>query len=559
MIPPIAGLDKIEYLTNETIFDLENLPRSTIILGGGPFAIETAQALNRLGVKITIIHRSGQILKKEDVELVEHLRNILEGEGIIILSNTKVLRLDKEGRRIIVSIENSPDKGQIQAESLLMAAGRVPNIEDMGLENAGVQYDTTGVIVDRYLRTTAKNIYACGDIVPPYLHSHLAEYEAIIAATNACFGLPTKKTNYKNTVWTTFTDPELAHAGMTEEQARSKYGNDLKIYRCYHNKIDRCRTDLVENGISKIICDSKSRILGAQILGHGATEVMHELQLAKSMGKKFSKIASIIHSYPSYSDSIRLAAKNCYIERLKNNIFIKFVQNIKNNRKFQSTVGIGLILFLLLMLLPTKQWLAGILQWSQGLESGLGTLLFVILLYVVCSIFLLPVSVLTLGSGFLFGILLGQIVALVGSLLGASASFYISRKFGRKWIASKIAGNKKYEVIDEAVAKEGYIIVALTRLSTILPFNLVNYAFGLTKIKFLHYVYSSIAGMLPGLITYVFLGACMESLADAGTGDVEKGIIVKILSIFGFIATIVVILYVRYKAKKAIRNSISQD
>ncbi|MBL7184926.1 MAG: FAD-dependent oxidoreductase [Phycisphaerae bacterium] len=327
-IPPIQGLGEIPYLTNETIFDLEALPRSMIVLGAGPIGIELSAALNRLGVKVTIIQRSANVLQRDDAELVDRLIQILRHEGVEILTETKTKEFTRRGSKIIAEIEDEKGQRQIKAESVLVSVGRRPNLDGLDLEKAGVEFDSAGVKVDRHLKTSANNIYACGDVVPPYLFTHIAEYEAIIATTNACFGLPLKKTNYDNVLWATYTDPELAHAGLTEEQARRRYGDKIRIYRWEHKDVDRAKTDLAQNGLSKFICDNKGRLWGIHILGHGATELMHEAQLVKSLGLPFSKIASVIHAYPSYSDAVRQPAKRCYIDILQNNFFIKLLKKI---------------------------------------------------------------------------------------------------------------------------------------------------------------------------------------------------------------------------------------
>ncbi len=327
-VPAVEGLDSIPFLTNETIFDLEILPESMIIMGAGPIGIEMASALNRLGVNVTVLLRSGQILKKEDKELADRLLQILQAEGVTISTNTQTKKLSQDQNKIIATVEDKQGQRQIEAESLLVAVGRKPNIMDLNLKKAGVEFDKTGLKVDHHLKTTAKNIYAAGDVIPPYLFTHIAEYEAIIATTNACFGLPIKKTNYENVLWCTYTDPELAHAGLTEEEATQRYGNNIRIYRWEHKDVDRARTDLADNGLSKFICDNKGKLLGIHILGHGAGELMHEAQLAKSIGLPFSKIASVIHAYPSYSDAVRQPAKKCYIDLLQNNFFLKLLKKI---------------------------------------------------------------------------------------------------------------------------------------------------------------------------------------------------------------------------------------
>jgi pyruvate/2-oxoglutarate dehydrogenase complex dihydrolipoamide dehydrogenase (E3) component len=329
LIPPIEGLDKVTYLTNETIFDLKTLPKSMIVLGAGPIGIELSAALNRLCVKVSVILRSSQILKKEDKELADRLMEILQEEGVRILTKTKTAGFAHGNGKIVADVEDQQGRRQIEAESVLVAVGRRPNTSELALEKAGVEFNEQGIVVDKHLRTTAKNIYACGDVVPPYLFTHMAEYEAIVATTNACFGLPIKKTNYENVLWCTYTDPELAHAGLTEQQAREQYGDKIRVYRWEHKDVDRAKTDLAQNGLSKFVCDKKGKLLGIHILGHGAAELMHEAQLAKSIGLPFNKIASVIHAYPSYSDAVRQPAKRCYIDSLQNNFLLKLIKKIK--------------------------------------------------------------------------------------------------------------------------------------------------------------------------------------------------------------------------------------
>jgi pyruvate/2-oxoglutarate dehydrogenase complex dihydrolipoamide dehydrogenase (E3) component len=327
-VPDIEGLDSVPYLTNETIFDLDALPKSMIVLGAGPIGIELAASLNRLGVKVTVLLRSSRILKKEDEELSERLAEVLQDEGLEIMTDTKSLSFSGKPGKITAEIERDSTRGSLQAESLLVAVGRRPNLGGLGLDKAGVEHDETGIKADHHLRTTAKNIYACGDVVPPYLFTHIAEYEAVIATTNACFGLPIKSTNYDNVLWCTYTDPELARAGLTEEQAREKYGDGIRVYRWEHKDVDRAKTDLATEGLSKFICDKKGHLLGIHILGHGAAELMHEAQLAKSQGIPFTKIASTIHAYPSYSDGVRQPAKRCYIDMLQDNPFLKTARKL---------------------------------------------------------------------------------------------------------------------------------------------------------------------------------------------------------------------------------------
>jgi len=327
-VPAVEGLADVPYLTNETIFSLEKLPESMVVLGAGPIGVEIAAALNRLGVKVTIVQRSSNFLKKDDPELVERLMRILRDEGVEILLETQTRRFVQSASRIVAEVEDAAGGRTLETDSVLVAVGRMPNVDTLDLEQAGVEYDKKGVKVDRHLRTTASNIYAAGDVVPPYLFTHMAEYEAVVATTNACFGLPVRRADYTHVLWATYTDPELAHAGLTEDQARARYGDGIRVYRWEHRHVDRAKTDLADAGLSKFVCDRKGRLLGIHILGHGAAELMHEAQLAKSLGVPFSRIASVIHAYPSYSDAVRQPAKRCYVDNLQNNVFLKVLKKV---------------------------------------------------------------------------------------------------------------------------------------------------------------------------------------------------------------------------------------
>ncbi len=323
-VPPINGIDKINFFTNDTFFEQKKLPDSIIILGGGPIGIELGQALNRLDVKTTVIQRNTRILMKDDAELAEMLQNNLINEGLNILLKTKSLKIKKENNKIALTIQNNK-KSNLKADALLIATGRKSNTDSLKLENAGIVYDNKGIIVDDFLKTSSSNIYACGDVIGHYLFSHIAEYQAVVAGTNAC--LPIKrKINYENIIWTTFTDPEFAHAGLTEEQARIKHGDKIKIYKYNFNSLERSITDHTEDGIAKFILTKKGFLLGAHILGHNAGELLHEAQILKTLKIKFSKIQSVIHSYPTYSDITRQSGKKAYIDELQNNFLIKIIK-----------------------------------------------------------------------------------------------------------------------------------------------------------------------------------------------------------------------------------------
>lgn len=233
-------------------------------------------------------------------------------------------------------------------------------------------------------------------------------------------------------------------------------------------------------------------------------------------------------------------------------------------RALYAILGYKAILFALIVagavtgtiLFPVKEWLIKGLEWTQGL--GIWGPVFVIGFYIVACVLLLPGSVLTLGAGFIFKVVVGTITVSIGSTLGACAAFWVGRTVARKWIAGKVAQNKKFAAIDEAVAQQGFKIVLLTRLSPVFPFNILNYAFGLTKISFWKYALASWIGMIPGTIMYVYFGAGLRSLADVASGQVEKGTAGRIFFWVGLVITIIVTVFVTRIARKALKQAIPQ-
>ena len=328
LIPSIEGIGKTPYLTNNTVFSLDTLPRSLAVLGGGPIGIELASALNRLGVETTVVEMFDHILFREDRELADMLAGKLLGEGLKFETSAKAVKLAGDESRITLTTQsNGGPRKEITAQSILIASGRKPNTEGLDLEKAGVRHNHNGIEVDECLRTASDNIYACGDVTGPYRFSHMAEYQSILACSNAF--LPFKRrADYRHVIWCTFTDPELAHAGLTEEEARAAHGGSIKVLRFDFSKIDRARTDIEEFGMSKVILDKKGKFLGAHILGTHAAEVLHEIQLAKHFNIPFDRIWQAVHLYPSYSDVIRQSSKYHYADKMKNNPLIKLLKKV---------------------------------------------------------------------------------------------------------------------------------------------------------------------------------------------------------------------------------------
>ncbi|MCG8571080.1 MAG: NAD(P)/FAD-dependent oxidoreductase [Spirochaetes bacterium] len=327
-VPPIPGLDKVSYFTNENFFDQKELPESMLVLGGGAIGIELAQSLNRLGVQTTVVEMMDQILFREDQELVEILVKQLEQEGLNLLTKTKAVKVEYVDKKIHLTVEQEGQNKVIIGDQILVAVGRKPNIEGLDLEKASVKYNRKGIEVNEKLQTSASHIFACGDIAGPYQFSHMAEYQAVIAGKNAVLPF-SSKVNYQHVLWTTFTAPELAHAGLTEAEARKQYGDRIQIYHYPYHYLDRAKADSNMEGLAKIILDPKGYIIGAHILGYHAGEFIHEVQILKTLGIKFTKIQKVIHGYPTYSDMIRQMGKIAFVDSIRNNFFVKLIGKLR--------------------------------------------------------------------------------------------------------------------------------------------------------------------------------------------------------------------------------------
>jgi pyruvate/2-oxoglutarate dehydrogenase complex dihydrolipoamide dehydrogenase (E3) component len=325
LVPPVPGLADTPHLTNESLFELEKLPESALVMGGGPIGLEMAQALSRLGVEITVVEMLDRILFREDPDAAEVVRKKLIAEGVTLLTGAKAVETAPRKNGISLTIETDGRKAILEAESLLVAVGRGTATAGLNLEAAGVSTSPKGVRVNKKLQTTNPKIYAAGDVAGPYAFSHMAEYQGVTAALNAI--LPFKKTaTYKHVAWTTFTDPEIARAGMLEEEAQKAYGNRVKVYTHRYEDLDRGRTIPGTKGIVKIILGPGSKILGAHIAGPRAGELICEIQVMKTLGIGYHKLRGVIHPYPTFADILRQIAKKVAMDRMLGHPLVKAVR-----------------------------------------------------------------------------------------------------------------------------------------------------------------------------------------------------------------------------------------
>lgn len=322
MIPPITGLSEVSFLTNESFFLQEELPKSIIVLGAGAIGTELSQAMNRLGVKVKLVEMADEILPREDKELTTKLSSKLIEEGIEILTSHKAVNVFEEDNLVKLDLEGPNGTIEISGEKLLLALGRQPKFDGMGFDEVGIEYDRRGIKVNDYLETSLKGIYAVGDCTGPYLFSHMANVQGIRAVQNAI--LPIKrKIDYTHVVWCTFTSPELATAGLSEAEAKKRYGDSIRVYRHSYQELDRAKTKPGSLGEVKLVLDSKGKVLGASILGDRAGELISEIQVIKSLALNYGKLAGVIHPYPTYSEILSKISKRVKIDNILNNKIVK--------------------------------------------------------------------------------------------------------------------------------------------------------------------------------------------------------------------------------------------
>jgi pyruvate/2-oxoglutarate dehydrogenase complex dihydrolipoamide dehydrogenase (E3) component len=306
--PPVEGLEEAGFLTSETLFTLERAPRSIVVLGGGPIAIEMAQALVRLGVEVTVLEMGDGILSRDEPELASRVAARLRAEGVSLHTATAAQRvtLDGDGTKRVHAGERS-----FAADELLVAAGRAPNVEGLGLEEAGVAVGPEGIVVDDRLRTSRRGVWAAGDVTGGPLFTHAAGFDAARAVRNMAF--PGSSGPADEVPWTTFTDPELAHVGLTAAQACERHGDGaVEVHRMELADSDRARAEEATDG-AILVVTAKGRIVGAHVLAPAAGEVIHELALALRQGLDLHELAGMIHVYPTYAlDLQRLAGEAAY-------------------------------------------------------------------------------------------------------------------------------------------------------------------------------------------------------------------------------------------------------
>ena len=317
--PPIEGLEETGYITNEEVFHLKKLPARLLVLGAGAIGMELGQSFARFGSRVTIVEMNERILSKEDREVSALMEKIFRDEGIEILTSTKAVKFRKgENGAKIATCEAGGKTFEIEADEILAAVGRQPNLDGLELEKAGVRFDKKQIETDEYLRTSNKNIFAAGDVTGHFQFTHMADYEAQIVIQNAFVPFPfKKKTDFRVVPWATFTEPEIGRVGMTEAEAEKEFGAErVKIYKVDFTENDRAQAEGATEGFAKIVTH-RGRIVGATVAGARGGELIHEFVWAMKENLKISDLNHIIRVYPTLAKITQAAGTEATLETLK--------------------------------------------------------------------------------------------------------------------------------------------------------------------------------------------------------------------------------------------------
>jgi len=324
--PSIPGLAEVGFLDNANLWSLEELPRELVVIGAGPSGIEFAQAFARLGSRVTVLAETEQILPKEDTEVAQFLQRRLESEGIEFHLGVTVAKVSRRDKQTTCSWKKSSDgtTGDSRGTHLLVAAGRLANVEDLNLEAVGIHADAEhGIEVNEYLQTRSSRIYALGDVLLQREFTHAAQREAEVVFQNAVLRL-SKKIDYSALPWTTFVDPEVATVGLSAAEAEEKYP-EIRVFRADYADLDRARIDGLAEGFAKVVTTPTGKILGATVVGEQASSILQEFVLAMENGLTLNDIAATTHPYPTYLGLAHAIANQYAATRLESG----FMQALK--------------------------------------------------------------------------------------------------------------------------------------------------------------------------------------------------------------------------------------
>jgi pyruvate/2-oxoglutarate dehydrogenase complex dihydrolipoamide dehydrogenase (E3) component len=323
-VPPINGLGSVAYLTNETIFDNTELPETLIIIGGGPIGMEMAQAHARLGSRVTVLEAMTP-LSKDDPELTKFVLSKVVEDGVRVMAGAKIVSIKQQNNEIVVEVEAEGKNETLTAAKILVAAGRSPNVSGLGLDNAGIKHSNRGINVNKAMKTSNRRVYAIGDVAGSFQFTHVANYHAGLVIRNALFGVRVKERT-DHIPWVTFTDPELANVGLSEEQARAKF-RKINVLRWPFAENDRAQAERKAGGLIKVIVSPKGKILGAAIVGANAGELIQPWSLAISSDLNIKAFTDYVVPYPTMGEVSKRAAVT-YYSNLTSNFWLKTLRKI---------------------------------------------------------------------------------------------------------------------------------------------------------------------------------------------------------------------------------------
>ncbi len=308
MLPAIDGLSDAGFLTNENVFDLTSLPASLLVIGGGPLGCELAQAFARFGAHTVIAHNEPLFLPKEERDAAQMVSNALAHDQVEIHLNSQAVRVRHEGGRKCVELLSAGNRTTVEVDEILTGIGRVPAVQDLGLDAAGVAFDAThGVEVDDFLRTSNPRIYAAGDVCLEHKFTDAADASARIVVRNALF-LGRRRLSALTIPWCTYTDPEIAHVGLYPRQANER-GIPVKTFTVPMHDVDRAIADGEEEGFAKIhVRDGSDKILGATVVARHAGDMINGVSLAMVAGIGLRTLADVVHAYPTQAEALKMAA-----------------------------------------------------------------------------------------------------------------------------------------------------------------------------------------------------------------------------------------------------------
>jgi pyruvate/2-oxoglutarate dehydrogenase complex dihydrolipoamide dehydrogenase (E3) component len=321
-IPLIEGLNDVPFVTYENIFDNDVLPKTMIVVGGGPIGVEMAQAYQRLGAQVTVVGK--WLLPREDQDVQNQMRTLLEREGISFVFE-QAKSAHRDGDAIVIAT----DRKEVRGHLLLIATGRTPAVSGLELEKAGVRYSPRWIVVDNRLRTNVKHIFAAGDVSGGHQFTHYAGWQAFQAVRNAL--LPGSSSGITDLVpWVTFTDPEVAHIGLSEQQAIARFGTGARFHRWNMDRVDRAVCENDTSGFMKVITKEDGMIVGATIIAARAGEAIVELVVAMTKKMKISELASAIHPYPTYSTAVQQMLADIAVDDLLSGVSGKVVRALSS-------------------------------------------------------------------------------------------------------------------------------------------------------------------------------------------------------------------------------------